>query len=51
MQTLNTLILLALATIINSKLEVQNYEGIEEYLKDESLLDIPYSVANFGFAP
>ena len=42
---------LLLLTLTDSKLEVANYQKLPAELQDPELLDIPYSVANFGFAP
>ena len=41
--------LLMTSSLVNSKLSIYNYEALEE--TDEALLDIPYSIANYGFAP
>lgn len=46
-----TLLIILLATLTQSKLEVNNYDKLPKELQDETLKDIPYSVANFGFAP
>lgn len=49
--TITILLLLATATLVHSKLEVTNLDQINQLLVDEDLKNIPYSIANFGFAP
>lgn len=50
-QILTIILVLGLATIVNSKLEISNFAQIGPLFEDEDLKDIPYSIANFGFAP
>lgn len=40
-----------LSITANSYLSVHNYESLPEDLKDPVLLNISYSVGNFGFVP
>ena len=45
------LIFFGLLFLVNTHMEVSNYDLLEEEFKDPSLRNISYSVANFGFAP
>jgi len=44
-----TILIGILATQASATLSVYNLEALGE--KDENLLNIPYSIANYGFAP
>lgn len=43
------LCLILTASLVTSNLSVYNLQALEE--TDTTLLDIPYSIANYGFAP
>ena len=43
------IILIVLVGITNATLSVYNLQGLEQ--NDQSLLNIKYSIANYGFAP
>ena len=45
------LVLLTLAITVTGKLEVINFSSLGQQFVDPELMDIPYSIANFGFAP
>lgn len=49
--TITIILLVAFASLANSKLEVTNLDQMNPSLIDDDLKDIPYSIANFGFAP
>lgn len=42
---------LALVAVITAKLEVFNFPQLDSQFTDNTLIDIPYSIANFGFSP
>ena len=39
------------STQVESKLDVHNFAQLGPLFEDNDLKDIPYSIANFGFAP
>ena len=45
------LLMLTLAISVAGKLEVINFSSLGQQFFDPELADIPYSIANFGFAP